>query len=413
MSFASPLSEVIRDKLEDIHNKVYAHFSALSTDKGIVTKSEEISEYSEKTLLIALVLTGGTEKKIVEATKRNLYPILIIAHSSFNSLPAALEAMAFLKKEGYRTRLAYAGFLRERELLEAVSLAKRIVASMSVQSFRVGLIGGLSEWLVVSDVERDRLFEVLGGEIVDISMNELVREIKEGCGKRLFAYRDQIAKRCSANVEIGEIDKALAVYCALKRLIEKYRLDGFSLKCFDLISILDTTGCLALALLNSEGITAGCEGDIQSTITMLVAKRLTGAEVWMANPVEIDSEENTITLAHCTASLAFKGRCILKTHFESGKGVGVDIKLQKGPVTLVRFSGDLSSLLLLRGEVVASGMEREDLCRTQVKVRLSEGRVEAFLEKAFGNHLVLVDGDYGDVFKTFAEVYGIRVVRAV
>lgn len=412
-SFASPLSDAIRRQLEVLHGRVYAHFSTFSKDGGVVTGPEEIGVYPEKTPLIALVLTGGTEKMIMDVTKRHLYPILILAHSSFNSLPATLETIARLKREGYKTRLAYIGSLGEQRLLGAASLAKKILRSMAIRGFRLGLIGGPSEWLVASDVDRDRAYEMLGGEIVEIGMDELVREAGEGCGKRLFAYRERVARRCTASVEAREIDRALSVYCALKRIIEKYRLDGLSLKCFDLIHLIGTTGCLALALLNSEGIIAGCEGDMQSTITMLVARRLTGSEVWMANPVEVDEEENTITLAHCTASLAFPGRCILKTHFESGRGVGVDVGLQGGSVTLVRLSGDLSKLLLLGGEIVASGMGREDLCRTQVRVRLSDGRVGAFLEKAFGNHLVLVNGVHHDVFEAFAHFYGIRVVKAV
>ena len=59
-----------------------------------------------------------------------------------------------------------------------------------------------------------------------------------------------------------------------------------------MIEKLGTTGCLALALLNDEGIPAGCEGDLQSIFTLLIAKTLTGQAGFMANPAFINDDLN-------------------------------------------------------------------------------------------------------------------------
>lgn len=78
------------------------------------------------------------------------------------------------------------------------------------------------------------------------------------------------------------------------------KLDAVTLSCFSLIEKLGTTGCLALALLNDEGIPAGCEGDLQSIFTLLIAKTLTGQAGFMANPAFINDDLNEIVMAHCT-----------------------------------------------------------------------------------------------------------------
>lgn len=70
--------------------------------------------------------------------------------------------------------------------------------------------------------------------------------------------------------------KAMRLYRAIKRIVEEERLSAITLSCFRLIDQTGTTGCLALALLNDEGIIAGCEGDLQSVFTMLAVKVLTG-----------------------------------------------------------------------------------------------------------------------------------------
>ena len=38
-----------------------------------------------------------------------------------------------------------------------------------------------------------------------------------------------------------------------KRLVEKYELSAVTIKCFDLLNTVHTTGCLALAILNAVG----------------------------------------------------------------------------------------------------------------------------------------------------------------
>ena len=79
--------------------------------------------------------------------------------------------------------------------------------------------------------------------------------------------------------------------------MKKYDLNALSLKCFDILEKLKTTGCYALSKLNDEGIIAGCEGDIVSAVTMLWVYKLTGILPWMANPTNINLESCTLNIA--------------------------------------------------------------------------------------------------------------------
>ncbi len=124
-------------------------------------------------------------------------------------------------------------------------------------------------------------------------------------------------------MEEAALYTAYRLYLAIREVAERYALDALTIRCFDLIDQLGTTACLALALLNAEGIVAGREGDEQMALTMLVLSRLAGKPAWIANPVQVDYARNETTLAHCTASLN-AGPYRLKTHYETGVGVGVD-----------------------------------------------------------------------------------------
>lgn len=48
--------------------------------------------------------------------------------------------------------------------------------------------------------------------------------------------------------------KAMRVYKSIRKLCDKYQLNALTLSCFEMIEKLGTTGCLALSLLNNEGI---------------------------------------------------------------------------------------------------------------------------------------------------------------
>jgi L-fucose isomerase-like protein len=195
----------------------------------------------------------------------------------------------------------------------------------------------------------------------------------------------------------GETDQrsvaeAARLHPALRRLVEEDRLDAVAVRCFDLLSSVQTSGCVALAELNDEGIVAGCEGDLVSTVAMLWVHALTGGAAWMANPSRVDPASGRVRLAHCTIARSLTQGYALRSHFESGIGVGIAGQLPPGPVTLVRIGGTgMDRLFLAEGQAEPAGPD-EALCRTQVDVTVGPEAVAELLARPLGNHLVVVPG---------------------
>jgi L-fucose isomerase-like protein len=187
---------------------------------------------------------------------------------------------------------------------------------------------------------------------------------------------------------------AAAIGSTLEDIIDHDRLDAVSVRCFDLLSDPGTSGCLALATLNDDGIVAGCEGDVPSTLAMMWIRYLLDQPSWMANPARVDVEHNRIVLAHCTVAPSMVGSIALSTHFESGKGVGISGRFDEQPVTLVRIGGvDLDERWIAEGRIVGTG-DDPDLCRTQVTVELDGRSVEELLDAPLGNHITLATGHH-------------------
>ena len=199
---------------------------------------------------------------------------------------------------------------------------------------------------------------------------------------------------------------ALRIYEALKALVRKHHLQGFTIRCFDLLDAVHNTGCWALAKLNAEGLVAGCEGDVPTMLTMMLHRALSGSSSFQANPSSINPETGEMLFAHCTIPFDMVCRYELDTHFESGIGVGIRGVVPEGPVTLCKLSGDLSRCFVTEGELIRN-QAAPDLCRTQLAIRLHPSDTEYFLTNPIGNHHVIATGLHAASMKALLQRFGL------
>mgnify|MGYP000456878292 CR=1 FL=1 len=68
-------------------------------------KIAEVAQPSLERLAAVLILTGGVEREVLKVVAKLPSPILLIAHPGYNSLPAALEILAWIRQEGGEGRI--------------------------------------------------------------------------------------------------------------------------------------------------------------------------------------------------------------------------------------------------------------------------------------------------------------------
>ncbi len=351
--------------------------------------------------------TGGTERLILERARfAPGAPALLDAHPGHNSLPAALEVLARLQQEGLRGRVHYLDGPADEEGLRALAGAVRDRGvRRGLREARIGLVGRPSDWLVASSPSPQVVREVWGPTVVPLPLDGLC----EPADAALTALGERIARGFRSGaaepVEPSEADLSAAgrVHAALRRMVDAGRIDAVSVRCFDLVARRRTTGCLALARLNEEGVIAGCEGDLVATVAMLWSHRLLGVLPWMANPSRVDRDRGVLALAHCTVPPSLVTSYRLRSHFESGLGVGIQGVFPAGPVTLLRIGGArMESLRALDAALVAD-TAHPDLCRTQVEVEVGRAALDELLERPLGNHVVLVAGHHAATLRRWHE----------
>jgi L-fucose isomerase-like protein len=349
----------------------------------------------EKSRAILFVGTGGTEQLVASFIDRvTLESTILLAHTGNNSLPAAMEVRAYLEQHGVDSEIRQVSLDDFGDTVQVFIHYEEVLKDL--QDKRIGVIGTPSPWLIASQVNRKAVERKWGIEIVDIPFSKL--KTVEPVGEDSLDTLEIMPN--STKVKDSELRSAYEIAYSLLALVKKENLDALTLECFRLVETTDVTGCLGLAALNSLGIPAGCEGDIPATFTMLLAKVLTGETSFMANVVEVDKSENTLTLAHCTVPFSLVEDFDFVTHYETDKSVGIRGQFAKSDVTLLKVSGsDLSNYWVSSG-VIEANLSKKEACRTQIRIRL-DSPVDYFLDHSLANHHILIPGLHTKEIRAF------------
>ena len=342
----------------------------------------ELSEDFLQTHQVVAVLTGGTEGKFVQLVKEGLIdlkkPVFLMVSGHSNSLAASLEILSYIRQHNGVGKVMMNA---DDTLLSEEPSSRPLVGTPSTsvlhsdRSLRLGVVGFPSDWLISSRTDYQQVLDTMNCELIDIPIEEMT--------------------------SLGEVDPGMkgaeAIYARLKEIVLKYDLQGVTLRCFDLLTTVKNTGCIALSKLNDEGIPAACEGDIPTLLTMMVCKRLTGELCFQVNPARIQSNGEML-FAHCTLPLGMTEKHEYTTHFESGIGVAIHGELPLGDYTLVKLSGDLKRMLAVDVELERCQYE-QNLCRTQVWIKATPEVAHYFLTDPIHNHHVLIRGHHANEFR--------------
>ena len=382
----SPLSQVTEERMR-------RYIQALQAELGEEMRQVELAQYLKDEFALLYVASGGSEGYFLEIfgqlKNRHCY---ILTSGESNSLAASMEILSYLRGHGGSGEILH-GDLRQ----VACQIKVLFNAHRGLQTLRgkkLGCVGQPSDWLIASDYRPDAVMEKLGLGFVQISMEELLGEIAQNSYQE-NEYTDLFKRQA---FDKNEIEKALYVYGAFQRIVDKYQLCGVSVRCFDLLDSVHTTGCLGLSILNSLGVYGGCEGDMPTLLSMAVLGSVTGEPLFMCNPSQFDTRTGCATFAHCTVPTAMLERFTLNTHFESGIGVAVQGTFAEGDCTLFKCAGDLSRYYVQEGTIRETAFS-DMLCRTQIRVGLDD--FSYFLTNPIHNHHVICRGRHQDEIEAF------------
>jgi len=182
-------------------------------------------------------------------------------------------------------------------------------------------------------------------------------------------------------------------------------------------------GCLTFSKLNDEGHVGACEGDIDSTLTMLLFRYAFDVPGFISDPV-VDTARNALVHFHCTCATKMDGPggkrlpFVIRNQTDSGGGVALQVANRIGqPVTCAKLV-NLDTLLVCPGKIIEIS-ESPLACRTQFTQTVRDAR-NLLLNWSAGAikgdvmtmlHRVVFYGDFAARVRDLGDLMGLRVIE--
>ena len=262
----------------------------------------------------------------------------------------------------------------------------------------------------------------LGAELVMISNERIM--------KAMQAIDPKAAEAEAQEYWIGQAKKIVEptrqdiihsarMYLAVKDLMIKEKAQAItSSHCMG-----NPRGCLTFSKLNDQGLVGACEGDVDSTLTMLLFAYAFHMPGFISDPV-VDTAKNALVHFHCTSATKMDGPggkrlpFVIRTQSDSRAGVALEVENRIGQAVTCAKLVNLDTLLMVTGKIIETSTSPL-ACRTQFAQTVPDAQ-RLLLNWGSGVihggvmtllHRVVFYGDYTKPMKELGDLMGFKVIE--
>ena len=285
---------------------------------------------------------------------------------------------------------------------------------------KIFAVGGLRGTAAARSAEQVR--QKLGAQVVPVSNQQILAAARAIDAKAAEAEAEKYwigPARRIVEPKRQEIIDSVRYYLALRDLMIREKAQAVaSSHCMG-----NPRGCLTFSKLNDLGGVGACEGDIDSTLTMLTFGYAFGVPGFISDPV-IDTAKNAMIHFHCTCATRMDGPggkrlpFVIRTQTDSGGGVALEVENRIGqPVTCAKLV-NLDTMLICPGKIIETSTSPL-ACRTQFTQTVPDAR-KLFLHWGAGVikgctmtllHRVVFYGDYVERVRRLGDLMGFKVIE--
>jgi len=279
-----------------------------------------------------------------------------------------------------------------------------------------------SRFLIVGRGKQGQEQDFLGAKGIYIGFDEFNALYDKVDRNQASKWADRWTKESDKVVEPTPewIRKAGAVYIATLELLKRYNTDTVTMNCLGGFGAgqLPAYPCLGFMQLLNDGGHGVCEAMPNDTLSMLMARILTGRPGYVSDPV-LDTSKNQIVYAHCVATTkAFgpKGPSniyrIRTLHDRDVRGTCAQSFLPEGYMTTSFRTNFARKTMIIHQAKSVGNLDAPRGCRTQLigEVRGDIGKLFDQWD-LFGWHRVTVYGDVKQPLIEFGKALGLRVIE--
>ncbi|HUW18409.1 MAG TPA: hypothetical protein VMW16_03830 [Sedimentisphaerales bacterium] len=267
---------------------------------------------------------------------------------------------------------------------------------------------------------KEEYVPVLGTQIRTVPHERFYEEFRRTeATAEVRKLADAYLKNAREVVEPSKADilEAARCYFALKRVIEAEQADAIMMNCLPGLKRphQHVPPCMGFMSLRDEGVPAGCQSDLDATLTLMLVQQLFDKPGFQQN-ASMETEKNLYFGAHCTSPSKMNGLnspaepYILRNHAEAGWGCVPRVLFSKGQdVTLTEYQvGEKPRMLIYSGRVVdCPPIPPAGGCRSNIEMTINELDDVCNVK---GMHQIIFYGNCAKQLRAFCQLYGIEAV---
>jgi hypothetical protein len=264
----------------------------------------------------------------------------------------------------------------------------------------------------------------LGPEIVPVSQERILSAHRAVDPKAAEAEAEHYwISQAKKIVEPSRADiiNSARMYLAIKEIMIQERAQAItSSHCMG----APAKGCLTFSKLNDLGLVGACEGDMDSTLTMLLFAYAVGVPGFISDPL-FDTSRNAVIHAHCTSTTKLDGPTgtrapfLIRTQCDSNQGVSLEVQMRVGQEITCAKLVNLDTMLISTGKIVELTDFHDRGCRTQITTEVANAKdmVHNWGGGVLGDdmmtllHRVVFYGNHVECMRDLAPLMGWKVVE--
>ena len=264
------------------------------------------------------------------------------------------------------------------ELERAAALLR---VPVRLRQSRIIVVGRAKGTAPACSVEQIR--QRLGPEVVLINQDQIAAAHKAVNPKTAETEAEQYwisQARDIIEPSKADIVNSARMYLAIKNIMIKENAQAItSSHCMG----APAKGCLTFSKLNDLGLVSTCEGDMDSTLTMLIFSYAFGVPGFVSDPL-FDTSKNAVIHAHCTSTTRLDGPngqrapFLIRTQCDSNAGVSLEVKMRVGQEITCAKLANLDTMLISTGKIIELTDFHDRGCRTQITTEVPNARRMAY-----------------------------------
>jgi hypothetical protein len=237
-------------------------------------------------------------------------------------------------------------------------------ALVNLPGQKIALIGGVAPSFDNLIIDYSDLNTGLGIDVIELNIEQVLNIARDLEEPQFIKILNDVKSSAISfeNQHTPALEKTARVQKAIQILSKKHNFEAVGLSCWPQFQQdYDLAVCSVMGHLNTVGLIAACEGDLTSAASMLTLRYLTdGDVVTLMDLVSIDSTDDSVLLWHCgptSPELADDNGVTIQPLWlfdgPDGKQTGLhnDLVLKPGQGTVLGYSTNFKSMLILEGEI--------------------------------------------------------------